>query len=49
MGQRRIVDEADCSPEEGRSGIQCWQEEGQERKGGGRIDRHTMVVPAELA
>lgn len=45
MGQRRIVDEANCSSTEGRPGIQCWQEEGQERKGGGRVERRVPILP----
>ena len=49
MGQRRIVDKAHCPSEEGRPGIQCWQEEGQERKGGGRIKPRTPIPSIEFA
>lgn len=40
------MDKADCSSEEGRPGVQCWQEEGQERKGGGRrIELRAPIMP----
>ena len=36
MGQRGVVDTADCASEKGRAGPVKQQEEGQERKGRGR-------------
>ncbi len=42
MGQGRVVDEANCTSEEGGSGDEQ-QEEGEERKGGRGIDRQQGV------
>lgn len=33
MGQGRVVDTVDCTPEEGRTGVEQLEEEGQEGKG----------------